>query len=295
MSYLEMAVQEMDAPATPGPKVGTWAVSNDAYHADRQCVSHSALEVFRRSRPEYHGRYVTGTTPPRPPSESMVFGSAVDCLLLEPDEFEQRFALTPACDARTKAGKEIRDAFRAKLGDRTAIDFEDFQRAEAAVAAIWRNPRVRTMLKMEGTPQHSIRWQHHTGIWIKNRFDFLSASGAAIDLKTSRNPSRDAWAKDAHELGYHRQRSLYHRGRLATGLGKADTPFLYIVVGSQPPHECHVYDFGQDERALGDIENERDLSALAKCRKADNWNPPGWGEVRELKFPRYAFMDEGAA
>ena len=66
----------------------------------RDYLSVSALKAFNRS-PNHYIQYLTG---PRKASKAMAFGSALHCAVLEPDEFDSRYALAPKLEKRTPAG-----------------------------------------------------------------------------------------------------------------------------------------------------------------------------------------------
>lgn len=70
------------------------------------------------------------------PSPSMVFGTLVHALVLEPDEVAKRFYTMPKIDGRTKEGKEAKAKALAEAGDKTVIDEETFSRAQTVAREV---------------------------------------------------------------------------------------------------------------------------------------------------------------
>jgi hypothetical protein len=56
--------------------------------------SYSSLKVFIEDRKKYYRKYVLEEPVKDPDSQSLTFGSLVDCLLFTPHEFDQRFTLS---------------------------------------------------------------------------------------------------------------------------------------------------------------------------------------------------------
>ena len=82
-------------------------LTNAEYHAMTDRVSHSMLEVFRKSAALYHGRFVTKEIPAPEPTSAMTFGNAVHAAVLEHDRFMKEYSVAPKCNRTTKAGKEL--------------------------------------------------------------------------------------------------------------------------------------------------------------------------------------------
>ena len=106
------------------------------------------------------------------------------------------------------------------------------------------------------------------------------------DLKTAANPSPEAWAKQALDLGYHRQASWYRDGVEACGLAR-DAAFAFIVVRSSPPHEVAVYELDEEDLGLGAAENRATLREIAECTRTGNWSPEWAQRAHVVKLPKW--------
>ena len=66
---------------------------------------------------------------PEPQSPAFAFGSMVHKLLLEPETFDEEYAVAPEVDKRTKAGKEAWAAFCASAGEKAVVSIDDYGKA----------------------------------------------------------------------------------------------------------------------------------------------------------------------
>ena len=265
--------------------VEQWNPTSEEYHAERDHVSHSALEVFRRSRRRYHGRFVTGEIPQPEPTASMQLGTILHTLVLEPEAFPERYAMAPKCDRRTKEGKADWAEFVEQCAGRKAISADEYETAIALATAIAKNETASEWLAAAGLTEHSIRWQdNETGLLCKSRRDRV-IDGFVIDLKTCRDAGPEAFARSAAAFGYFRQAAWYLDGEKASGGGDKD--FVFIAVSTEPPHEVACYTPEPDDLIDARLENQKLLNRLADCWQYDNWLGPHEKGTTRLRLPRY--------
>ncbi len=274
--------------ATEIPESGLWDVANGEYHADRTADSHSTLDVFRASVPRYAGIYVHGTFPKPEPTGPMLFGSAFGVAVLEPEKWGDLVAIAPDVDRRTKAGKEEWSSFSASCEGRLVITQDDFALISAMKAGLQANPHARQLLETAGKTERSVRWtDRETGLPLKARFDKLCDCGLIVDLKTTADPSPEAWAKSVVNFGYHRQDALYLAG--AWEALKFDGMFVFIAVGKEPPHETVVYELDDEARELGRDQNSAVLKELSQRKQTGDWSSRWSGQVLKTRLPKWAF------
>lgn len=269
--------------------------SNAAYHADTSHVSHSMLEDFRRSIKGYRDRYITGTMPGGEPSPEMIIGSALHCLLLEPDSFDDQFAIVPKVDRRTKDGKSAWAAFLEQADGKALLDDDGMSRVREMAAAVQDDKAAAALLRAVDYAEESIRWTDHaTGMQCKCRPDGLIAGDQpiVIDLKTSANPSPNAFARRALDLGYHRQAAHYRYGVAAKTDSVIEVDHVFIVVGNSAPFDCFCYRMDFDALDLGRRQNFADLSRLRDCMRSGNWRDPMADCISPLSLPGYAFTQK---
>lgn len=263
-----------------------WTCTSAEYHAETAHISNSALSVFRQSRPLFAARYVLGTIPHPKPTEAMRFGSALHARVLEPDTWQDQVAVAPDVDRRTKAGKAEWQVFLdLAAGDKIVINQEQAEQMERMIAGIHANPFARSLLTASGRSEFAVRWQID-GVPVKCRFDRLLDAGLVIDLKTTSDPSPEAFGRSAYNFGYYRQGWIYQRG--AVEMGVEGPEFLHLACG---PHECAVYELDDHALQLGEQQVRQALADLRRCRETGDWSSPLSGRINTLSLPRWAFTN----
>jgi len=276
---------------TETSETGIWDVDNTAYHADCDCVSHSALEDFRSSAKRYFLRYVEQSLPRKLPTKEMQLGSALHVKLLEPERWEQLIAIAPDVDRRSKNGKAEWEAFLVGSNGRIGIDEEQCALSDAMAESVQAHDTAPNLLSAEGRNELAIRWVDPvTGVLCKAKFDRLLDSGVIVDLKSASDPSPEGWARSAAQYGYHRQTAWYESG--AEDIFHSNYIRLHIVVGTEGPHEVAVYELDEGSIKLGRDQNAVNLRRLAECRKSGRWMH-SWNQgIARVAVSRWAFTQE---
>src|SRR5579859_4618827 len=266
-----------------------WLPNSFDYHADREYIRHSALEVFRQSIPLYHGRYVARTLPEPKATGAMQFGTWCH------DWFFGRgrdgFLCVPKVDKRTTAGKEAMEQHTrlAESKGLILVNAEDFALLEGMHRAAHQNEAADIMLRSSGITETPFQWQCPvTGIACKAKPDrFFPNAYKMADLKTADDPSPQAFQRALANNGYARQAAWYAEGA-RVAFGRSYIQFLFIVVGKEPPHETIVYELDPDALEAGRIQNANLLTELAHCREHDCWESRWGGDIQTIGLPRWA-------
>jgi hypothetical protein len=234
----------------------------------------SRLRMMPRS--PMHARATRESTP------TLARGVALHSLILTPDEFEQRYAIGPRCDLRTKEGKATWAEFEASAGDRICLRGEDGDDLLAMRDAIWAHTDASRMLRETVAVEQSIVWEQD-GIACKARPDAWTAS-TLIDLKSTTDASPDAFERSAAKYGYHGQAAWYLRGLHECGVS---LPHAHIIaVESSPPYGVAVYRVSDAAIRQGEREAAVYFSHWRSCVLAGEW--PGYQGVADLYLPIYA-------
>ena len=199
-----------------------------------KALSHSMLSCLDKNPMECKMRYVDDP-PTLPPKDSAAFamGHAVHCLALEPERFEERFAVAPKIDRRTKLGKARAEAFDNAHKDKTILDEHEYADAVACVQALHNHADFATIMAQ---PKR-VEVEHQFDLFghrFKARLDcIIDSMRLIVDIKTTDDASPDDWKWSAVELGYHRQQYIYQEAlRQATG---KDYRFYFAVVEKPKP------------------------------------------------------------
>lgn len=268
---------------------GEWDVSRQEYHADKTCLCNSALSDFRQSVLLYYQRHVTGVLA-KEPTDEMNLGTALHYATLEPEKFSDEIAVAPeGIDRRTKVGKEAWAEFEDTSAGKIILSADQAGRCKAMADAILGHKEARNAIQFMGKVEQAIRWQDPaTSLWIRNLIDkWIPGASLVIDIKTSKDPSPVAFARSVFNFGYHCQAALYLRG--VKQVYGVDAEFLFVVVGSQPPHEVACYCLDNDALSLGNNMNDVTLQEISQRIADSDWSSRHADRIETLALPGYAF------
>lgn len=275
-------------------------MTSEEYHA-YPAIGSSMLEVFRRSRREYYGRFVSKELDHPAPSDAMELGTLVHMLLLEPERYEETVAFMPEdcnCEPWNMRLKLHRETHQAMLDEYAAIGKKIIEvslnnKVQSIVKAIRSNWHARRLVESEGQSEFSIFWTDKwTGLELKCRVDWMAA--IPLDIKTARDPSPAVFAKAATDLGYFRKYAHYSRG-IAHYLGEP-VPMVHLVAESDAPYRVAVYDYDDidnDGRSIGLAQWRDTLDSLSKCYDSNDWREPWEKRIITLRPPGWAFTQDG--
>lgn len=257
------------------------------YHGDAESVSIHGLIDFRRSPLHHQWNHRRGIE--RPDTAAQRLGTAIHMAVLEPERFASHYAVRPACDRRTNAGKATYAAFLDTLGDREEIDPDDHACAARVAEAVQRHPMAKELLA-QGTAEASIYWtDRSTGVRCRMRPDFISDRGPfLVDLKSASDAGERAFMRSAWSYGYHMTAAFYIDGyRELTGETRE---YVFAAWEKDEPHASAWYYAEQDFIKAGHDEYKALLVRYARCLDADRW--PGYpAELQPLYLPQWAVSE----
>lgn len=254
------------------------------YRAIPAANSHALMPMLR-SPAHYLERR---NAPEEPATPAKQFGTILHSALLEPGLFRERVRLAPDVNKRTKAGKEEWENFLFCVGPQDFILKPDQAEAvERMLVKVAGHP-VANLLR-DGASEVTALWvDKETGLDCKARFDYLQA-GFVIDVKTTRDASRDAFARDAYRFMYDIQAAHYLEAALANGI--QSPVFTFIAVESDPPHELRPYFVDGPFLEKGAARRAKAMKRLARCIEEQRF--PGYPSHAEaIGLPNYAFYDD---
>lgn len=260
---------------------GIHDISNAAYHAS-EGVSRSRLMQFQKSPQHYlNPKQFKG-------SPSMNLGSLVHCLLLEPDLFDDEFAVAPVVNKRTKAGKEEWESFEAKNEGKSLVTDEQFAIANDMCASVLRNNEAAKLLSMGALAEQSIYWtDEETQIQFKSRPDLWHReSGLIIDLKTTIDASPHAFSGSAWKYGYFLQ-AIFAKKALES-LGEEMRKFIIIAVENTEPYVPAIYVIDDESIAFATEQFHKLARGLKECIETDRWGCFG---INLLSMPAWVRFD----
>lgn len=246
---------------------------------------------------------------PTDSTRAQAAGNLLDCLLLEPDEFQLRYTQRPQwanaiCDVCSAApgqpctstakgknfGKPLKDGHdsRWKLHVPTGVEITTRQLddAQAVVREIMDHPTAGPLVK-ESQHQVSMIWTDpDTGARIKARPDMLSEGMA--DLKKCRpgDASVDRWKYVVDQYHYQIQAAMYLEG-YAILTGQSDATWLWLAVETDPtgkqPTMIALHSATDDMLEAGSREWHAALKLWLHCKETGTW--PGYPETPQPCYP----------
>lgn len=265
-----------------------WDVTDAQYFADEQHESNSRLKTLRKSVPLYHGMYVTKTIPIPASTKNQEFGTAFHLMVLQPELWQERIAMSPTARKTTKAGEAEWEQFAEDNEDKIWLTEAERESLEKMHESVLANTEARDLLLSDGKIECPMEFRDpQTGILLKIKPDRLLDSGLVIDLKYSHEPYEQEFARSCVNYDYHSSAALYQRG--ATYLFGHETPHVFIVCGNKAPFECFVYAMDDEAMALGAGLIDAALRRLRDCRDLDDWSSRMVGKTNTIALPRYAY------
>lgn len=205
------------------------------------------------------------------------FGSAVHCLVLEPQNTQAKIAVCDFGDWRKDVAKDARDSARAM--NMTPILADDFTRATRMANAVWNQiaeSEIGEIMLNGGKAERVAIWQdEESGVMCRSRMDWLADDYSLIlDLKiTGGSAEPTAYARNALPFG-ELQSSLYPRGIETLNPEKGRPAFVFACIEDEPPYALSLVALDPTWTALADDKTSEALNIWAECMRTGKW--PGY-------------------
>jgi len=238
-----------------------YGIENDEYRKSAP-ISKSDLDYFQTNP----AQYIWSRNAPVDPEklDAMDNGSALHCLMLEPDEYKKRFIVMDKFDARTTKGKADKAAWIAEHEGSGKIILEPEYARKLPIMrdSLLAHPLVRDVFESDYKTEVSGFFKDpETGLMVKFRPDLMVSNASMLcDLKKLAQFDRMDYVFDDH--GYHVQNALYADGYHAiTG----EYP-LFIFIAVSDTVNCGRYEVDAIELKQND-EDPRNRITVAKGRE----------------------------
>jgi len=251
---------------------------NDIYHAWPDSISKSSLDLIARSPAHYAYRE------PRESTRNMEIGTAIHTALLEPERFRADYVLLrDVADRRSSAYKEATKAHPAS----NVLTGSEADLVSGMQEAVYANPQARLALTQEGCTEASLFVNDpETGVLVRVRFDLLTESGEAYDLKKCQDARPDVFSRSIYNYGYHIQ-SAFYQDVYEWATGKPLACFKIIAVEERLPHSVMVYRLDDTAIAEGRREYREALNLYATCVESGEWPSYECAEDELIGLPEW--------
>ena len=223
--------------------------------------------------------YLYNKQHPKKPTEAMALGTAVHCMVLEPEQFGERYAIIDL-NRNSNAYKE-QARLEAEAG-RIILKTPELERIKLITASVRGHGHAMALLK--GTERElTLQWEYD-GVQRKGRVDAYKP-GVLIDLKTCADPQPWAFSAQSFKMFYHAQMAFYAEGiKVLYG----EYPEVYMIaVQNKEPYETVLYHIPLEVLQRGEMKINDWIEQLLDCIEADSYHG-NYGGVQELALPGWA-------
>jgi hypothetical protein len=282
-------------------------LSFEEYHETPNAWSHSQLRLLDRSPKKFKAKYIDRTLKDED-SASFRFGRELHDLVLGgelPNWVEIPAGVLDKAGRRSgKAWYEFAEEHRGSLLLKPNEYEKRTNELMSCCEAVKNEPEAyRLLYELPGCYEVSYsNLSTSTGLLKKARPDrsAVETDGSyywVIDLKTTRDGSREAFRRSIFDFGYYRQAAWY-LSVVASMLRPAKPRgFVFVTVEKDPPFDCRCYELEKDAIVLGLRENRRSLHDLARRLETNDWEFRSRGERVLIGLPPFAYTvseaDEG--
>jgi len=241
----------------------------EAYHST-DGLSRSGLMEFKKSPSHYWNAYLNENAPAREATDAMVFGNAFHTMVLEPNTFDQRYAILPeGIDRRTKQGKEDFADFMSKSIGKTVIKGDQLETLRQMQQSVYKHPQAWDLIS-GALYEHSLFWNDpHTGVKCKTRPDIWHHNMTA-DLKTISSADERTFQRAMVQHGYHFQAAMNREGIFHND-GKDIKNHTFICVEKEFPFMVAVYILDHTVIDYAHVEFKKLLTSFAECKQNNDW------------------------
>ena len=239
---------------------------SNAQYQEMPCISSHWLKDMLDSPAECYRKHLDPLRLIQESTKAMQFGTLVHCLALTPLQFGEEFIIA-SYERRSKAGK-------ARYSELTAtgkiiITPDEFDRAQAIVAAMKAHPEARQLLTGGQKEKTIIRERNHGLLPLKARLDIHHPDQRLVgELKT------------IHDIGKMKttmERYLYPLSAAFYADLSASQSVQFIFVQTGEPYEVAVF-----ELSPLDLQEGREQFTTALHRFDDCWKTGKWPEAEPL-------------
>ena len=270
---------------TPPRKTGIFSMTNEAYHK-APGLNKSKLDMVMKDPASI--QWAKDCPVDHEKLKTLDFGSAFHTAILEPDLFDDQYAVEPLVNKRTNAGKEETAEFHKLNGHKTIITAPEYKKLKLMAGSAMAHPSVRALVENKtGTEVSIFAEDPETGLLMKSRNDLeseINGKNFIVDLKTT--DKLDSIPKSIHEYHYHIQEAHY-KAVYRMHHGVYPDTFLFIFVAKTIElgrYPVKVVELDEPTKEIGKIMWENAVREYEECELNNNW--PG---VSEIGLPRWAY------
>lgn len=273
-------------------------IDPEAYHKTDEKRGSKTFPVSKSMLGDFAAcpaRWIRGYT--RPETTALANGSLVDCLLLTPEKWGEKYIECPSHYPASKTGemkpwtfqatycKEWREEHRGL----EPVKSEELEEARAAVSAVLEDRELHDMLAVAQKQVMVVgEWEDKaTGLTVpvKALLDIVPAKDGPfgkflIDFKTCRNAALRKWTRDCFDFGYGMQ-AAFHSALYVAATGEDRCAWGHIVQENVAPFHVERRLLSSEFLELGRGQYTSALALYCRCLATDTW--PGYYAQTEIE------------
>lgn len=255
------------------------------YHRRPELSSSGARRLLPPSTP---ARFSYLSTVDEPPTRAMQLGTAAHSTILGKGA---QPVLVEAEEWRTNAVKaQVAEHIAA---GRVPVKPSEWEQISGMVRAIRAHPVAGPLLtEGSGVAERAVFWSDpETGVRCRALLDWTPNNGRSIvDLKTTADVAPSGLGRLFAAHGYPIQAAWYLDAARAVGLAGPETPFIFVFVSREPPHEVVIADCDRDDLAWAHEQCRLARQIYRDCAESGIW-PSYPTEPITVRMPPWARRD----
>lgn len=270
---------------------GIYDLPEDVYHKDPVPGGSLSSSIARKLLSECPAVVDDERQRPQEPKKAFDLGTAFHQLVLGRGS---ELVVVERADGKPEwnTDKVKAEVEAVRAAGKTPLKRAELAQAELMAAKVREHPDAGPLFAPgTGLAERSIFWTHErTGTSCRAMLDWLSLTPGfpplIVDLKSTKDVSRRGVRKAVSEYRYFQQDPFYRAAVASLGYDLADVGFVFVFVGSSPPHLVTVGVLDAEALAYGMDCNERAIDLWVECQDSGVW--PGYSTgVETIELSRW--------
>lgn len=222
-------------------------------------------------------------------TKSLTLGTCVHTLILEPEDFDKRYALQPEDWGKLNEnpGKKNWADFKKEHIGKNHVTWKERIWLDKLKESVKSNKLLQSIL--DGATTEATCFCDYNDITLKARPDCITKDGWIFDLKTSSKDLDDKTISNTiFNYGYHFQAAHHSYVAIQAGVDFQGWGWIFVDTSSPFPHivikkaSKKLFEAGQSDHKYA-------LDLLAECTKNNKWpSYDAYGGIDEINLPKWA-------
>jgi hypothetical protein len=220
------------------------------YLGKKDRISASDLKNFLKSPRIYF--YNKNNKKDNVDERHFAIGSATHEFVMEPELFDENYAVSKKFDKRTKVGKEEFAEFQLKNEGKTIINEVEMEMVKEMSASCKMNKTFLDFMEDSIYEVSAYTQDEETGLLLRMRPDILpQTKNSIVDIKTCRESSLKSFKSDCFSYGYSLSGAFY------SNFLKREN-YVFVAIEKTPPYQTSLFtlndemmDYGRHQYRMG--------------------------------------------